>query len=178
MTAPIGSITHPDDIKSFADISGIVETQQTNQPVFATYWKIYENGDAYVAIVPKSRLDTKIEEVIPALQRVPDEKIYPDLSAGVELTILPSTWASDVNIFTKRPSFMWIEDGDYHWIRNIFLAEAKIVEQISRAPHKNIAQYYGCYQRDGRLTGIALRRYEYTLVEYFQKACGNLAVED
>lgn len=41
------------------------------------------------------------------------------------------------------------------------------MEQLSRIPHKNIVPYYGCQSRDGRLTGILLRRHEYTLFDYF-----------
>ncbi|KAK5625097.1 hypothetical protein RRF57_000813 [Xylaria bambusicola] len=41
------------------------------------------------------------------------------------------------------------------------------MEQLSRIPHKNIVQYHGCQSRDGRLTGIFLRRHEHTLLEYF-----------
>lgn len=46
------------------------------------------------------------------------------------------------------------------------LDEALIMEQVSKLKHPNIVEYYGCRVKRGRVTGIVMERFDWTLTQY------------
>ncbi|KAI3324983.1 kinase-like protein [Xylariaceae sp. AK1471] len=170
MAAPNNDLTPPHDIQAFTDLDGATGGQKEGVPngIYTTFWKFYRNGEAYFAQIFKPRLDISIAEVKEALQRVPDADIYPEIPEGVNLKVITTIDEPENELYIKRPSLLTYETSDsLNWTRDIFLGEAKIMDQVSSINHKNIIQYYGCQVRDGRLTGIVLEHHKYSLFEYF-----------
>ncbi|SPN99599.1 uncharacterized protein DNG_02451 [Cephalotrichum gorgonifer] len=175
MAVPASGIKQLHEIKSFADFDGNIGTCQLDAPgapCTTMLWKFCLGGDAYFAEIPKRLSDITIEEAKSLLQRVPDDEIYPKIPQDSRLTVVPTT---SVPLFVKRPALIHYDiPGDHSWIGELLLSEAQIMERVSKTPHENIVQYYGCFVEDGRLKGIALKRYGCTLAEHFQDGHGPL----
>jgi serine/threonine protein kinase len=163
------------DIQAFTDLDGTVQISKSDpfEETYTVFWKVFDSGDVYFARVPKKRANTTFEDVKSSLRRIPNEEIYPKVNTNVKM--VGTTGIIGDELYVKRPSLPWYGEPDENtWIRNIFLAEALILERISQTPHENIVQYYGCYLRDGRLMGIALQRYRQTLLEHLDMFMGKL----
>ncbi|KAI1265431.1 kinase-like domain-containing protein [Xylariaceae sp. FL1019] len=156
------------DIKSLADLDGrIAFRTRIDTKTVSAFWKIYNDHAAYYGEVPKPFEEVSMDEVIPSLKRVPDEDIYPLVPDGLTLTKAPLDTTSNPHLYIKRPALCNYHDSDFHSvIRDIFLAEAQTLEQVSKAPHENIMAYHGCLLDDGRLKGIVLTCYKITLADY------------
>ncbi|KAI1305037.1 kinase-like protein [Xylaria venustula] len=153
MTGSNDNYSPPHDIQAFADLDGATGA---------------ESDGAYFAQIFKPRLDIDIAEVREALQKIPDADIYPVIPEGANLTVATTTEIPHNELLIKRPSLLTYETSDpLELVRDIFLGEAQIMEQVSRINHKNIIRYYGCQVRDDRLTGIVLERHKCSLFEYF-----------
>ncbi|KAI0881286.1 kinase-like protein [Annulohypoxylon maeteangense] len=160
----------PHDIQAFTDLDGATGVPNEGKPEgeYTTFWKYYQNGEAYFAQIFKPRPDINIAEVKEAMRRIPDADIYPEIPEGVNLKEMATTEKPDTELYIKRPSLLTYETSSPHeWIRDVFLGEAEIMEKVSSIQHKNIIQYYGCLKRDGRLAGIALERHKCNLNEFF-----------
>ncbi|KAI1392903.1 kinase-like protein [Hypoxylon trugodes] len=159
----------PYDIQTFADLDGATGVHNEGEPdgVYTTFWKFYRNGEAYFGQVFKPRPDVNIAEVKEAMRRIPDVVIYPEIPEGVSLKEM-ATEKPDNELYIKRPSLLTYETSDSRgWIRDVFLGEAQIMEQVSNIHHKNIIRYHGCLKRDRRLAGIVLGRHKCSLIEFF-----------
>ncbi|KAI0007740.1 kinase-like protein [Xylariaceae sp. FL0662B] len=155
------------DIQALSDLTGYAEMSRGDSPGrYTIYWKVYGNGEVFLARISKGKLERDIQKVKSQLRWIPDEKIYPQVPAGTSLTTVPSR--PDAELYIKRPSFMYYY-GKTDWIPAIFLAQAQIMERISKTPHDNIAQYYGCFMKGSRLMAIVLKRYKCNLQEHIEK---------
>ncbi|KAI1078520.1 kinase-like protein [Whalleya microplaca] len=159
------------DIQTFADTTGATEEYKEGPPevIFSTFWKYYDSGEAYFGQVFKRVPDVTVEEIRGSLQRIPDEDIYPEIPVGADLRIATMIDNPKDKVYIKRPSLQTHEDpeNDLKWVRDIFLEEAQVLNQVSKTNHKNIIKYHGCLVKDGRLIGIVLERYERNLYEHF-----------
>ncbi|KAI1364035.1 kinase-like protein [Xylaria arbuscula] len=165
--AILDNITPPHDIQAYTDLDGATGTEKDGVE-YTTFWKFYPNGEAYFAQIFKPRLEISIEEVRDAMRRIPDTEIYPEIPEDANLKIVETIDNTDGKLYIKRPSLNIYETDYPHALgRELFLGEAQIMEQLSCIPHKNIVPSHGCQWRDGRLTGILLRRHAYSLFEYF-----------
>ncbi|KAI1169795.1 kinase-like protein [Nemania sp. FL0916] len=185
MAAPDSNnnIARPNDIQEFTDLDGATGGREESPPnrVYTTFWKFYGDGEAYFAQIFKPRLDIEIDEVRGAMERVPDADIYPTVPEGVDLKVvmMDDDMRPSGEVYIKRPSLLTYEDrDDLGWVRDIFLGEAEIMDQVSSLNHKNIIRYHGCQVRDGRLAGIVLERHECSLYEFFLWGLDKNAVLD
>ncbi|KAI1273545.1 kinase-like protein [Xylaria sp. FL0933] len=157
----------PHDIQAFTDLDGATGAEKDGVE-YTTFWKFYRDGEAYFAQIFKPRLDISIAEVREAMQRVPDADIYPEIPEGLNLKIAITMDKPDEELYIKRPSLLTYETSDpLALVRDIFLGEAKIMEQVSSINHKNIVRYHGCQVKGVRLIGIVLERHKCSLFEYF-----------
>ena len=168
MASTCGDGKHP-VIKAFSDLDGIIETFGFRDPdnpeskyTKYTTCHVYDDGDkAYFGQVFKEKKKITVEEFASSLQPVPDEEIYPKIPLEAKLKVASTMGETPGSIFIKRPSLLDYEEASGHeWIRQIFLAEALIMEQIAATPHPNIVKYFGCRMRNSRLAGIVLERHE------------------
>lgn len=170
------------DITSFDDFDGQIMTHLRDCPDGGThttmFWKFRHGGDAYFTEVPKHLSTITIDEARSSLQRIPDDEIYPKLVGDAGgLTEAATTSIPDDEMFIKRPALHNYDmPGDHQWIGKLLLSEAQIIEHVSKKPHRNIVEYYGCYVVDGRIKGIALKRYQHPLDDYLEK--DGAAIED
>ncbi|KAI0383883.1 kinase-like protein [Hypomontagnella monticulosa] len=170
MATVVDDVSPPQDIQAFADLDGAtgVHKEGESDGTYTTFWKFYRNGEAYFAQIFKPRPEVNIAEVREAMQRVPDADIYPEIPEGVNIKEMTTNGKPDNELYIKRPSLLTYETSDPRgWIRDVFLGEAQIMEQVSSLQHKNIIQYYGCLKRDRRLAGIVLERHKCSLTEFF-----------
>lgn len=172
MTAPVTDAGPFYDITSFDDFDGRIITHQRDapgDPGTTMLWKFCHGGDAYFTEIPKRMSHITIEEAKSSLQRVPDDEIYPKVAADTGLTAAAATSIPEAELYLKRPALhLYDIPGDHCWIGELLLSEAQIMERVSKDPHENIVEYYGCHLVDGRIKGIALKRYQYSLDDYFQ----------
>jgi len=81
-------------IKAFGDLSGIVETYQDEDrrlTKFTTCCYVFdENNKAYFGQIFKPKKVISIDEFASALQRIPDEEIYPKIPPELDLTVAPA----------------------------------------------------------------------------------------
>ncbi|KAI1781512.1 kinase-like protein [Hypoxylon cercidicola] len=163
-------VSPPHDIQAFTDLDGATGVPNEGEPdgEYTTFWKFYRNGEAYFAQIFKPRPDVNIAEVKEAMRKIPDADIYPEIPEGVSLKEMATNEKPDNELYIKRPSLLTYEtSAPRGWIRDVFLGEAQIMEQVSSIQHKNIIRYYGCLKRDRRLAGIILERHKCSLTDFF-----------
>ncbi|KAF2815026.1 uncharacterized protein BDZ99DRAFT_357768, partial [Mytilinidion resinicola] len=98
--------------------------------------------------------DLTCEVLQNALERVPDEDVFPE--APSQITVASSPAEEDVYI--KRPK------KNSGLVAKLFLGETETFEDLLRKPrHKIIVRYHGCIVKRNRITGIVLDRYSKTL---------------
>jgi serine/threonine protein kinase len=69
--------------------------------------------------------------------------------------------------FLKRPSLLGYSPGDVYYDQ--VLNEIAACEILRQHPHPNIAPYFGCVVKDGRIRGLVFKRYHTTLGEMLNK---------
>jgi len=122
---------------------------------------ILRKGDIYFharynnRMLPPSQVEPRLLEMC----RIPSEHLWPVHSSDLTRTPVPSP----VDSYIKRPRMIQYAQDHAHRIPDLFLAEARICEILKKHPHPNIAQYFGCLTRHGRITGLCLRKYHMTL---------------
>lgn len=89
-----------------------------------------------------------------------------------EFTLAPEPLPKDC--YVKQPELMCYGEGLN--ICDIVLTDIKACEILRRSPHRNIAQYYGCQVRNGRVTGLCFTRYPETLMQRVNP--GHLSKDD
>jgi serine/threonine protein kinase len=70
--------------------------------------------------------------------------------------------------FLKRPCLGGYTPGSLH-NSTIVLNEIEACEILLQHPHPNIAPYFGCVVKDGRIRGLVYKRYRVTLQEMLDK---------
>jgi serine/threonine protein kinase len=106
------------------------------------------------------------DQLIAALERVPDERIYFQLPAAFAITVAGEPTMGP-GLRLKRPlviQYNWIQDDAdedpkvardsiANWLRH----EVEAMQLIAQhPPHPNIVKYYGCRVRRGFVTGIVM----------------------
>lgn len=131
------------------------------------------NGTAYAGQSPQRMEDVDEIEVLNLLQPVPLENINPLIPDPDTFTRAPldsSAMTHDTHYYLKAPSFTY-EDSEpgRTFVAACLLNEASVLEKLRGHPHPNIAQYFGCVVRDGRITQICLKRYQCSLADYVER---------
>lgn len=102
-------------------------------------------------------------DVLQTLEAIPVENVFPAYSS--ELLCAPKFDADEH--YLKAPQFTH-EDSQpgQTFVADNLLHEARVLEQLERAPHPNIVIYYGCVVRDQRITHLCLKRSGLSLTTY------------
>ncbi|KAI5917624.1 serine/threonine-protein kinase [Camillea tinctor] len=154
-------------VKSIEDLT-IFEAwgSLANRPKYITFYTISPKEEVFFGQSPKSKSEMDLADYLSGLEYIRDEEVFPKVPAAVSLTIAPDD-LDGASTFIKRPGLNCYEimKGS-GYIPKKFLDEALAIERISKAPHPNIVQYYGCRVRRGRITGIVLGSLGLTLRQY------------
>ena len=144
----------------FADSDG------TSSPIFQyTSVTALVNGSAFAGQSQDRMEDVDEFEVLNLLRPVPLENINPLIPDA--FTQVPLDAVTHDAHYLKAPSFMYEDSQPGHtFVAECLLNEATVLEKLRGHPHPNIAQFFGCVVRDGRITQICLKRYQSSLADY------------
>jgi hypothetical protein len=142
------------------------DSNGTNTPVFKyTSVTALVSGSAFAGQSPQRMEDVDEIEVLNLLRPVPLENINPLIPD--RFTQVPLDSVTHDAHYLKAPSFMYEESAPGHsFVADCLLNEATVLEKLRGHPHPNIAQYFGCVVRDGRITQVCLKRYQCSLADY------------
>lgn len=138
----------------------------TSSPAFQyTSVTALVNGEAFAGKSPHRMEDVDEIDVLNLLRPVPLDNINPLIPDGF-LQVPLDAVTHDAH-YLKAPSFMY-EDSEpgRTFVARCLLNEASVLEELRVHPHPNIAEYFGCLVKDGRITQICLKRYECSLADY------------
>jgi hypothetical protein len=153
---------------------------RTASPVFSyTSVTALVNGSAFAGKSPQRMSEVDEIEVLNLLRPVPLENINPLIPEGFTQVRLDPVTHNMNDYYLKAPSFM-CEDSEpgRTFVADCLLNEAKVLEQLRGHPHPNIAQYYGCVAKDGRITQICLKRYQCSLADYAERSLSQQQRQD
>jgi len=144
------------DLTSLSEVTDY----ETGEFLRSTFTYVDEEDIVWAGRAPGIRkYDLTTDDLRRELRLIPDEKIYP-LHAQVSVV----SGADPKKLFIKRPK-MACADNEYELklVPQMMLEEAKVLEVLKQHPHRNLVRYYGCTINRGRITGLALERYEIIL---------------
>ncbi|KAF2240259.1 hypothetical protein BU26DRAFT_443059 [Trematosphaeria pertusa] len=143
------------DIRSKRDLTTLseVEEYETGKFLRSSFAYIDKDNTVWFGEVPGIRkYDLTVEILKRELRRIPDEKIYPlhDKRMSYELKLVP----------------------------RMLFEEAEILEFLNHDQHRhpNIIRYHGCTVKRGRITGLALEKYDVMLQYRYQNVPRDLDV--
>ncbi|KAF2787661.1 hypothetical protein K505DRAFT_329520 [Melanomma pulvis-pyrius CBS 109.77] len=94
------------------------------------------------------------------LQRIPDDRIYPPITSSISTV----SDTGQENLFIKRPKLLCLDnEEETKLLPQMLLEEAEVLEFLKQHQHPNLIRYHGCTTNRGRITGIALDKYEVIL---------------
>lgn len=156
-------------LTSLQDLT-LVEAWDTekNEPKYVTFYHITADEEVWFGQSFKNKRSLTLDEYREALERVPDEDVYPEIPSNIQVTLAPDNIPDSVHI--KRPGLDSYEimKGTHYIVKNV-LDETLIMEKISKTQHPNIIKYYGCRTKRGRITSLVLKEHEYTLTQYIRQ---------
>lgn len=153
------------ELKSLQDLT-IVESFSPGStvPKQTTFYHITSDERLYFGQTSRNKRELTLQEFRHALERIPDEEVYPNIPSQPPLTHAPDS--IDHPTYIKRPGLNSFEDmRGTPFVPKAILQETLIMEQISKAAHPNIIHYYGCRTRRGRICAIVLEELEQTLTQ-------------
>ena len=141
----------------------------TSSPIFQyTSITALVNGSAFAGRSPQRMHDVDEIELLNLLRPVPLENINPLIPDA--FTQVPLDAVTHDAHYLKAPSFMYEDSQPGHtFVADCLLNEATVLEKLRGHPHPNIAQYFGCVVREGRITQICLKRYQCSLADYAER---------
>ncbi|KAF1962572.1 hypothetical protein CC80DRAFT_163276 [Byssothecium circinans] len=158
---PVDSVPCP-DIHSRKDLYALGEGEviETGEVIYSYFAYVDEKDVAWVGQMPGVRkYDLTVEILKRELKRIPDEKIYP---LHTWMTVVSE--AERKNLYIKRPKFTRVSyEPEAELIPRIVFEEAATLEFLNQHPHPNIVKYHGCTVNRGRITGLALEKYDVIL---------------
>jgi hypothetical protein len=135
-------------ITQFSDLSYLAEAFQNNCKDFLfTEFNVIDEDDAvFYGQLQKEKLKISLEEFESALQRVPNEDLYPEVPS--DATVAPDdVGTNDHAVYLKRPRldyyYDYREQGVLRIIPQMLLDEVHALERVSQQPHPGIIRYYG-----------------------------------
>jgi serine/threonine protein kinase len=148
------------------------DSDGTASPVFSyTSVTALVNGSAFAGKSPQRMSEVDEIEVLNLLRPVPLENINPLIPDGFTQVRLDAVTHNTNDYYLKAPSFMY-EDTEpgRTFVADCLLNEARVLEQLRGHTHPNIAHYFGCVVKDGRITQICLKRYQCSLADYAERS--------
>lgn len=139
--------------------------REKNAPKYVTFYHVTGDEEVWFGQSFKNKSEMSLNDFQEALERVPDEEIYPDIPPDTKITLAQGN--IDGPLYIKRPGLNSYETmkGTSFIVKNV-LDETLIMEKIRETPHPSIIKYYGCRTRRGRITSLVLERHEHTLSQY------------
>jgi hypothetical protein len=135
-------------ITNFSDLGYLAEAFVNNRKDFLfTEFNVVDEDDAvFYGQLKKEKLKISLEEFESALQRVPDEDLYPEVPS--DATVAPDdAGKNDDALYLKRPRldyyYDYREQGVLHIIPQMLLDEVNALERVSQQPHPGIIRYHG-----------------------------------
>ncbi|KAF2756789.1 hypothetical protein EJ05DRAFT_78399 [Pseudovirgaria hyperparasitica] len=163
--------THP-EIRSVRDLTtrGEIEDYETGKFLRSFFSYIEKDGTVWYGELPGVRKYYLTVEILQReLRKIPDEKIYPLYDERI--SIVASDELERQNYYIKRPKVSCAgNEYTLKLIPRMLLEEAEILEFLGKDQHRhpNIIKYHGCTVKRGRITGLALEKYDVMLQYRFQ----------
>lgn len=121
-------------LTSLQDLT-LIEAWDTekNAPKYVTFYHVTADEELWFGQSPKNKRDLTLDEYREALERVPDEDVYPEIPPGARLTLAPDSIPDPVHV--KRPGLNSYEamKGTHYVVKNV-LDEALAMEKVSKGP--------------------------------------------
>lgn len=134
----------------------------------------------YFGQLSAPKLKITLGQYTTALERIPDEHLFPELPLDAHLTVAANDLDVDA-LYIKRPRLRMYEeykkDDMLSVIPTLLLDEAGSLQIISQQPHPGIIGYHGCRVRRGRITGLILDKHPHNLKEYLKDGVGEIDKE-
>ncbi len=166
------------DIRSKRDLTTLAEAEEygTGKFLRSIFTYIDKDSTVWFGEAPGIRkYDLTVEILKRKLRRIPNEKIYPLHDKTM------SVIASDEqqNYYIKRPKASCA--GNEYMLKllpRMLFEEAEILEFLNQDQHRhpNIIRYHGCTVTCGRITGLALTKYDVMLQYRFEDVARDLDV--
>jgi hypothetical protein len=156
------------------------DSDGTASPIFFyTSITALVKGSAFAGRSPQRMDEIDEIEVLNLLRPVPLENINPLIPDGFTRVALDAVTHNKDDYYLKAPSFMY-EDSEpgRTFVADCLLNEAKVLEQLRGHPHPHIAQYFGCVIKEGRITQICLKRYQFSLADYAERSLSQQQRQD
>lgn len=164
------------NIHSKRDLASLSEVTDysTGEFLRSTFTYVDNEDIAWVGRAPGIRkYDLTVEDLTRNLQRIPDEKIYP---LQTWMSVVPE--ANRKNFFIKRPKIACADDEyEIKLVPRMLYEEAEVLEFLKQHQHPNIIKYHGCIINRGRITGLALERYEVILQYRYEDVAHDLDID-
>ncbi|KAH9840455.1 kinase-like domain [Teratosphaeria destructans] len=108
------------------------------------------------------KFDLTINKILQSLQPIPDEVIYP--LADPQVSICDPADIQDNLHYLKRPELLCLDDPEETKLwPALLLGAIAILERLKVQHLPNMARYFGCTKRRGRIIGIVLEKYKVIL---------------
>ncbi|CAL5869281.1 uncharacterized protein PFLUO_LOCUS3509 [Penicillium psychrofluorescens] len=177
-------MTMAPQIKSFVDLDFILETFNPETEEFLhTSFAVFNDEALFYGQLNIPKANLSLAQISNALAHVPDDKFFPQWPVPeMELIEAPATLTS--GIYLKRPNLELYGIMKEHSVTNVeqqlaqqFLAEAEVMNALSKHPHPNIVRYYGCRVVRGHITGLVMDRHPHDLYCHLKEGVGNIEKE-
>lgn len=144
-----------------------VADSETGSVLRTTFCFVDAYNNAWFGQIPHVRkYDLDVKDLQRNLRRIPDEIIYPKLTAG--LTIIADDDDAK-RYYIKRPKLLCLDNPEEtQLLPKMLLEEAQILESLKPHRHDNLVRYHGCVSKQDRLAGIALEKYDVILLYRFE----------
>lgn len=159
----------PPAVASLADFTILIESfdEDEDENIISnctTFILVDKNNcAAWIGSLEIPKKQVTVEQAMESLRRIPDNAIYPNIVPDIplfpptECTVSKDTWL-------KRPNIAaYTQNAGTDIIAQEFMDEIKIYQLIQKHPHPNLVEMKGCWEVNGRIVGILLKRYGYTL---------------
>ncbi|KAK6425388.1 hypothetical protein LTR95_016260 [Oleoguttula sp. CCFEE 5521] len=137
---------------------------RNGRPVFkAASISAFVDGKAFAGKAEHRIKELDDVSIVDYLKPVPTENIHPLFPTN--FTVAPSFDLAEH--YLKAPAFTY-EDckPGRTFVADCLLNEATALEKLSKHPHPNIVEYFGCIVKDARITQLCLKRYFCSLADY------------
>ncbi|KAJ5581462.1 hypothetical protein N7535_000082 [Penicillium sp. DV-2018c] len=166
-------------ITSWVDVNFVSQEldDDSKEVQYTSFGLIDDNDIVYYGQLDAPMVEISLENAIAALTTIPDDAIYPPWPVpGANLRLASETLPE--NVYIKRrgvDAYSRLKKmGLEKQLFNSLIAEAQVLEELSRHPHPNLIRYHGCRVTRGHLTGLVLDGHPHDLEEHDQNAHGTI----
>jgi serine/threonine protein kinase len=170
-----GAHATPPLVQKFQDFTSIVEhfdvDEKGEETSKCTKFVLVDKHThaAWTGTLQMPKREITLEKARACLRRISDAVIYPAVTDDlVSSTLAASKYESlsTRRVWLKRPNitiYDQVEGAPTNVIADELMKEIRSYQLLQQHPHANIAEFLGCLEKDGRIVGILLKRYQATL---------------